>query len=203
MGGHAAGEVASARVIECLEKVAPVSPIERYVDEVVNALETANRSLRKEAARRGVGTIGSTVAVLLLSERRGACVWAGDSRIYHLRRGELLRLTRDHSLVQDYVESGLLDPQEAEDSPWAHVITRAVGVDDEVNPEVHYFEIETGDRTLLCSDGLYREISDPEIAELLAPGTVREAVDALQALVLQRPARDNSTVIVVEAGSPA
>lgn len=193
MGGHAAGDVASKTIIEMLSNLAPVADLARTVEAVEQALLDANRRLVEIAAEQKQRTIGSTVAVLAARDRYAACLWAGDSRIYRMRRGHLEQLTQDHAMVEDLVASGALTRAEAENHPQANRITRAVGAGPELFVDIELFKIEPGDRFLLCSDGLYKELRDPEIAVAL---TSREA--AGQELVSQavaKGARDNVTVI--------
>jgi len=202
MGGHEAGELASARIVEHLRGVGQPADMDQFINSVVDTLQAVNRDLREESARRHGATIGSTVAVLLVFGDQCACIWAGDSRVYGSRGGRLERLTTDHSLVEEYVAQGKLNPQEAEASPAANVITRAVGVEDLLELDVRRFDLTGGDRFLLCSDGLFKEVSEPEMAEQLAGGTCHSVVDGLQATYLQRQARDNLSLVVVDITNP-
>ena len=124
---------------------------------------------------------GTTIVALLIQEQRGGVVWAGDSRLYRLRGGELKSLSRDHSQVQDLVDRGLLRAEDAEDHPLAHVITRAIGFDKPAKLDSRPFNVMPGDRYLLCTDGLNRVVPDADVAfetrELLRAATrgTREA----------------------------
>ena len=125
---------------------------------------------------------------------------AGDSRLYRLRGGALEQISRDHSQVQRLVDAGLLSPEEADAHPNANVITKAVGGAAHLAVDVLLFDIQPGDRFLLCSDGLYNELDPPEIESGLAGEDVDTAANTLLQGALARGARDNVSVIVVEAG---
>ncbi len=191
MGGHEAGDVASAQVVEALDKVAPDSNLEDYVADAIDALNIVNHQLI-ELARSGdhPRTIGSTVVGLTLSDNRFGCFWAGDSRAYRLREGEIAQLSRDHSLVQSLVDAGMLDPTEAEHHPDANVVTRAV--------ETTSGDVRTGDRFLLASDGLTRVVNDESIYSEIMSSSLESAADALVELVLARGAPDNVSLIIVK-----
>jgi serine/threonine-protein phosphatase Stp1 len=199
MGGHEAGEVASAKVVEALDKVGPDSNLEEYVAGAIDALNSVNHQLI-ELARSGdhPRTIGSTVVGLTLSEGRFGCFWAGDSRAYRLREGEIAQLSRDHSLVQSLVDAGMLDPAEAEHHPDANVVTRAVGATPELAVETTSGDVRTGDRFLLASDGLTRVVNDESIYSEIMSASLESAADTLIELVLARGAPDNVSLIIVK-----
>ena len=202
MGGHEAGDVASGMIASALEKLEEQGNFSLFVDSVEDALQDVNDRLREHSEREFNGrTMGSTVVSLLASKGYGACVWAGDSRLYRLRGGELEQLSRDHSQVQRLVDAGLLSQDEADSHPQSNVITKAVGGAAHLAVEVMLFDILPGDRFLLCSDGLYNEIDPPEIKAGLAEGDVDHAANTLLQGALSRGARDNVSVIVVEAGA--
>lgn len=203
MGGHEAGEVASRRIVELLHDVDEAANLDGFVAGAVAQLQAANRSLREESARRGHATVGSTVAVLVVFGLRCACLWAGDSRVYRYRGGRLERLTTDHSLVEEYIAQGKLDPAQAEASPAANVITRAVGADDRLDLDVREFDLANGDRFLLCSDGLYKEVSEDELqACMSADLSCAAVVERLRSLALGRQGRDNVTIVAVDIVNP-
>lgn len=200
MGGHKAGEIASTQVIEGLDGLGAYESGYAYLNAMVETLQQANRSLIAQGRTPGrAGPIGSTVVALLIHEARYACVWAGDSRAYLRRDGKLAQLTRDHSLVQALIEAGSLSPEQSRRHPRAHVITRAVGVDDPLRPDIAYGVVEPGDRFLLCSDGLTEAVEDDEIAAGLATSDPQAAADGLMELALSRGARDNVTLVVIGA----
>jgi serine/threonine protein phosphatase PrpC len=204
MGGHEAGEVASAGVVEALEALSGDDALSEAIDRVDDSLMDANRRLRDYAARElGGRTLGATVVVMLVRGRLGACLWAGDSRLFRWRDGELRQLSSDHSEVQQLVDQGVLEPEEADDHPNANVITRAVGAASRLFADVVLFSVEPGDRFLLCSDGLYNELTPDEIArELGTGGPVDVSARSLLDQALERGARDNVSVVVTAPEAP-
>ena len=201
MGGHEAGDVASRLVTEALAAVSRPDNFSLFIDAVEDALVGVNQHIRDHAEREfGGRMMGSTVVAMLGAQGYGACVWAGDSRLYRLRNNELVALSRDHSQVQRLVDAGVLSEDEAESHPQANVITRAVGGAQALVVDVAMFDVQSGDRFLLCSDGLYNELSRDEIAARLGEGTVDAAAQSLIAQTLAHGARDNVSVIVIEAG---
>jgi protein phosphatase len=202
MGGHDAGDLASGTVIDALAGIDPPADLDAFVAETVARLQDANRRLRAEAASRGQATIGTTAAVLCAFGGRCACVWVGDSRVYRMRGEIVERMTRDHSVVEEYVASGM-SREEAESGPWRNYVTRAVGAHDELEVDTVVDDIQDGDVFLLCSDGLYKEVEEKELGELLARGDAPETANRLVDLTLTRGARDNVTVVVVRFHRPA
>ncbi len=200
MGGHFAGDYASRCVVEALNKVQGSADLRAFEANVRQQLEAVNRSLRQEAKRKSGNTvIGSTAVVMLASGVKGVCLWLGDSRLYRLGATGLSQITRDHSQVQDWVDQGKLSAREAEEHPFANVITRAIGAHDQLQVDRAAFEIGAGDVFLLCSDGLTRAVHDPEIHQILSDADEIEAVNALTHLALVRGATDNVTLVVAAA----
>lgn len=198
MGGHVAGDVASQKVCEALRRLPVTDGLDRLVDDAVAALRHANRELVDLAATRESNTsIGSTVVGLAISDGQFRCFWAGDSRAYRLRDGEIEQLTRDHSLVQDLLDAGMLSADEAVDHPNSNIITRAVGVAEELNVETMGGEVRPGDQYLLATDGLTRMVADDELATALSTWQPDEAAGRLIDVVLSRGAPDNVTMVVV------
>ena len=198
MGGHDSGDLASQTVVESLFRIAPPLDPASLLRDVQWRIRVAHQALLREAARRGNNkTIGTTVVALLVSGREFNCVWAGDSRLYLLRDGELRQVTRDHSLVQEMVDAGQLDAEMAESHPHANVITRAVGAAEDLTLERRNDSLQLGDRLMLCSDGLSRYVSHDEIADKLGHDDIGEAASALVRAALEHDARDNVSVIVV------
>ena len=198
MGGHAAGDYVSSLIVDSLRSL----PVGRSLDEYTAALRTelnrVNADVREEPANRGVTMMGSTVVVLAARGLRGVCLWAGDSRLYRLRDGELERISRDHSYVQDLQDSGLLSEADARVHPRANIVTRAIGVEAQLELAVVDLLIAPGDSYLLCSDGLNKTDEDQEIREVLGHDTPDEIVRSLVHLGLSRGAPDNITAIVVK-----
>lgn len=199
MGGHDAGELASDWVIEALSEARPCGGLENLVEQVKEQLTAVNTGLMEEARRRGGNiTIGCAVVVLLAYGNRCACLWAGDSRIYRLRDGSLSRLTRDHSQIEEWIERGYMLREDAERHPEANVITRAVGGEAVLMLDQGVHELKHRDRFLLCSDGLYKELSEAEIAALMMRGNCADVCRGLVDLALSRACRDNVTVVAIE-----
>jgi protein phosphatase/serine/threonine-protein phosphatase Stp1 len=200
-GGHQAGEVASGMIADALNAIPSGLAASEMLAQVRLRIGDVHAALCTEAAARGPSTvIASTVVILIATGSHFACLWAGDSRVYLLRHGEMRQITRDHSLVQELVEQGNIRPEDAEGHPHANVITRAVGA------EAELFELDkvsgqllAGDRFLLCSDGLCKTLSDPELGQLLASGGGPDITDAMIAAALARQVNDNVTAVVVEA----
>lgn len=197
MGGHANGQWASQAIVEALGQAAPVGgDFDARARAVSDALHAANARIWEQGRTIGK-SMGSTVTALLLQGARFAVFWAGDSRCYLLRGGILYRLTTDHSQVQELVTAGRLTPEEAESHPMAHVLSRAVGVQPDLELEAVTDEVLAGDVFLLCSDGLTRMAPDVELAAVLNGKSPRAAAEQLVALSLERGAPDNVSVVVV------
>jgi serine/threonine-protein phosphatase Stp1 len=199
-GGHAAGELASSMIAAALEAIPGGLSASEMLAQVRLTIERTHRALRVEAARRGPDVlVASTVVVLLARGDHFACLWAGDSRAYLLRDGSLRQITRDHSLVQELVESGAIAPHEADNHPRANVITRAVGADmDDFGLDKISDRLQPGDRFLLCSDGLCKTLPDKELASMLGADDGAAASQALIDAALAQNASDNVTAVAVE-----
>jgi len=198
MGGHAAGDVASQTVVEALARVGPPQTLRTAVDDVEDQLLAANARLRELA--RGYDddrTIGSTVVSLLAYGQHCIVMWVGDSRAYLHRQGVLSQLTRDHSQVGELVRQGVILEEDAEAHPSANVITRAIGAADELFMDIDAEGVQPSDTLLLCSDGLYRHVTDAEIGEHLAQQDPETICQQLVALTLERGAQDNVTLLVM------
>lgn len=202
MGGHEAGQVASATIVHALEllpKLASGEGTEACVRERMAAANDRLQELSREAF--GGRTIGSTVALLILRPEGATCLWAGDSRIYRLRDGRLQRLTRDHSRTEELIAQGVIEPEEAADHPAVNVITRAVGAMSDLDLERRSEPVEAADRFLLCTDGFYRTVSDDEIAGILGRSDYKQAAKELLALSLSREPADNVTLGVIQGNA--
>lgn len=197
MGGHECGELASARTVEALAGVTSFSSAYAFRDAAAQALAQANADLF-QLSQVG-GAIGSTVVALLAHQGHYACLWAGDSRAYLYRAGALKRLTRDHSVVQEMVDGGVLSEEGARRHPRANVITRAIGARADLELDHVSGPMQAGDRYLLCSDGLTTVVSDREIAEAMIRAPLEAAAERLLDQALARGAPDNVTVILVAA----
>ena len=195
MGGHEAGDVASQRVTESLLDLPDVDTLDELVGCAIESLQTVNEQLIRLAGADGKKSIGSTVVGLAIADGQYRCFWAGDSRGYLLRDGQIVQLTKDHSLVQDLVDAGMLQPEEAEGHPNSNIITRAVGVAKELRIDVVGGDARHGDRFLLATDGVTRLVDDREIARELASPPA-DAARRLIDTVLSRGAPDNASLII-------
>lgn len=198
MGGHDAGDLASRMVVEAVGAVVPREPPSAMIDAVEDAILGVNaRLVELASAQEAPRVCGSTVAALVAVGRIGVLLWAGDSRVYRLRGSEFAQVTTDHSEVQEMIDAGNLHPADAETHPSANIITRAVGGAQELFLEVDILELRDGDRYLLCTDGLHKQVPDARIAEFIRLPDPRMTVASLVDNVLAGAAADNVTVVVV------
>lgn len=200
MGGHNAGDMASQMVASYLDNTKFDPDFSTYVDKVEDSLLAANRELFQHSKRSGKIT-GTTIVAILFHEKHCLLMWAGDSRVYLVRTGEGEQLTQDHSEVEALLKQGEIGRDEAESHPAANVITRAVGAAAELYLDMDLIELQDNDTFLLCSDGLYKEISDQEIYEVMNSLPPNLIADELMKLSLDRGARDNVSIICVKAES--
>jgi serine/threonine protein phosphatase PrpC len=196
MGGHDLGDLASQLIIEALDRISSTTSAVQLLEETESRVFEANRQIMEISRQRGAGVIGSTVAILLISEDHYACIWAGDSRLY-LVDGEAIRqISRDHTEVEEMLASGAVTVEEAKHWP-QNVITRAVGVHENPELEIIAGALEVSYIFVLCSDGLTKHVSDEEIRQYASTGDAQSACSALVELALQRGGHDNVTVVVV------
>jgi len=200
MGGAAGGEIASRLATDTvLEHIAQRSDSASPQDLMHAAVLRANRAVHDRAeSDPGLSGMGTTLVALLLTPPHALIAHAGDSRCYLFRNGRLTRQTHDHSLVDEQIRLGTLTREEAEHSPFRSVITRAVGTQPSVTPELLQIELEPGDLFLLCTDGLTREVDEDSIARLLEAGanldlTAHTLVEAAN----EAGGRDNITCLLV------
>ena len=199
MGGHAAGDYVSSLIVDSLRRIPGAPSLAVYSNAVRAELAQVNAMVRDQAQLRGVAMMGSTVVVLAVRGDQGICLWAGDSRLYRLRGGLLSSVSRDHSYVQELVDSGLLSDAEARLHPRGNIVTRALGVDDQLQLDSVALQILPGDTYLLCSDGLNKTAEDHEIRDVLCHHDAYAMVRSLVHLGLTRGAPDNITAIVIKA----
>lgn len=211
MGGHAAGEVASAHTVRSLvETLRGMSPTLAEIangkvgSEVLgaamrSAIERACGELyalgKSDPQRRGMG---STCTALAIAGRRAVLAHVGDSRCYLLRNGQLTQISSDHTYVAEAVRQGVLRPEDAASSPYGNVITRAVGPQETVIVDVVGFDLGPGDTLMLCSDGLHQYLqSDDELSGILSRSSLESAARSLTSLALERGGSDNITTLVL------
>lgn len=198
MGGHSFGDEASRAIIDQLIGFSPSEKLKSSVQDIQRRLEEANTICRQ----RGQGQVmGSTVAALYVQDPYCFFLWVGDSRIYRFRGNTLEQMTEDHSFVQELVTMGEIRKEDMENHPSAHIITRAVGVNDDLQLAVDHSLALPGDRYLICSDGLYKDVIEDEIADAMRKISIDDALKTLVDLALQRGGRDNTTAIIVQAAN--
>ena len=197
MGGHEAGEVASANIISGLSQVVAAASPPELLKACEERLVASNREIRSLAIERNVDVIGSTVVILLIFDSYFACLWSGDSRAYLIRGREISQITRDHTELEDLIASGQVTEQEAQTWPMRNVITRAIGVFDEPEVDMNHGALDAGDTFILCSDGLTNHVEAWEIREIVRNRTAEDGSQRLVQLALDRGGRDNVTVVVI------
>ncbi|HHZ19312.1 MAG TPA: Stp1/IreP family PP2C-type Ser/Thr phosphatase [Firmicutes bacterium] len=197
MGGHNAGEVASALAVEYILRIKGKSDFRRALKR---AVEQANRALLDMAGKDpNCSGMGTTLAVLYIKDDKAVIGHIGDSRVYQWRQGELRRLTRDHSLVEELVANGGITAEQARNHPQRNILTRALGTPNLPEIELVELPIEAGDRFLLCTDGLSGPLSDEEIAAVISEDkSPQELADSLVEQANGKGGPDNVTIIVVE-----
>ncbi|MCY4597524.1 MAG: protein phosphatase 2C domain-containing protein [Bryobacterales bacterium] len=197
MGGANAGERASAIAVRTLADRARAAGNALDAGTVVEAIELANRCIRREAQNDpALDGMGTTVTAALVREGKAWIVNAGDSRAYRLSGGKLECLTEDHTWVREYAQS--LSPEQVKHHPYRHVLTKAVGAESTVNADTVEADFTAGDILLLCSDGLHGEVSAEAISEALASDASLESkAAALIQSALGRGAPDNLTIVLV------
>jgi PPM family protein phosphatase len=208
MGGHAAGEVASEMAVAIIaDELMALDSVNApdALDRVARSLRRANEAIYRrtvlESDKQGMGT---TASVLVLSDAGYVIGQVGDSRIYLLRDGVLRQLTKDHSYVQEQVDAGFLTPEQARYHPYSNVITRCVGANDSVEPDVFAGPVQAGDVFLVASDGLTGMVDDRRLQQLLASNAQpRRVVDALIAEANGRGGLDNITAVLVQVHAVA
>ncbi|TWP50691.1 serine/threonine-protein phosphatase [Lentzea tibetensis] len=200
MGGHAAGEVASALVVDRLRALDERG--ELGLDDIRTELAAANQEMLADVSPEH-GGMGTTVSGIALLEVDGTPHWIvfniGDSRVYRFADDELARLTVDHSEVEELVAQGLLTPEQALLYPRRNIVTRALGTSMSPEPDQWVFPARPGERFVVCTDGLTNEISDGVIAEVMrGEEDAVDAADVLVRLAVAAGGRDNVTTVVVD-----
>lgn len=205
MGGHAGGEIASQSTVSRLSSVVESGAID--ADSIQQALADAVADIAAHPETTDEGT-GTTLTGVYLDVSADEPAWVslniGDSRVYLLREDRLVQITTDHSVVQELIASGKLSPEEAEGHPYSNVITRAVGASELTPPDYVSLDVRDGDRFVICSDGLTKELTDYGIRHFLREhADPAAAVDAMLAAALENGGRDNVTLIVLQTAGAA
>jgi protein phosphatase len=200
MGGHLAGEVASEMAIEILQR--ELKPAAADPSRALRtAIELANREIWDEAARDAEKSgMGSTIVAAIVRDNRAYLANAGDSPAYLVREGQTEQVTRDHGLVAEQVEAGIISEEDAEHHPFRHILTRCLGAEASVDVEIYPpRELQAGDVLVLCSDGLTEHVNKREVAALVEDPDPDEAARGLIDVANQRGGHDNITVVVARA----
>ena len=200
MGGHQAGDLASRLVVDSLLALPAAGDYAERLAQLRQCLHWLNRRLHQELTvtpQRRDTTMGSTVVALLMHDNRLACVWAGDSRCYLWRDNRLYQLSRDHSLLEHLVAQQHMSLEQACQHPSAQALTQAIGAKAQLELDVLELSPRPGDVFLLCSDGLYQELSSEAVGQALSLATPQAAVKQLVESALRGPAHDNLTAVVV------
>jgi protein phosphatase len=202
LGGAAAGEIASSLAVEEMLRLlgsrAEAAPFSTLAEQAVSAANLA--ILSRAQSNRKLSGMGTTLVGLVVEERHARVINVGDSRCYRLRNRSLEQITLDHSLVEEQVRTGRMTPAEALRSPLRNVITRALGTQSQVTPDIFTLEAEPGDLFLLCSDGLTRELSDAQIESLLSADLpLDELCASLVNAAKKAGGHDNITCMLVRA----
>lgn len=200
MGGHVGGEIASASTVDRLRGMVDDGTVTPKAIE--KALVRAVKDILSHPETTDEGT-GTTLTGVFLDTSQNPPHWVtlniGDSRVYLLRDGDLVQITTDHSVVQELVAAGRLSPEEAENHPYGNVITRAVGPTESVKPDYVRLDVLDGDRFVICSDGLTKELTDYGIRHFLDENAdPAAAVEAMLAAALENGGRDNVTIVVLD-----
>ena len=197
MGGHAAGEVASSIAVETIGEKAPATADDTLLGA---AVESANIAIIEGAAAgKGKVGMGCTASAVLIEGNKMAVAHVGDSRVYLLRHGTLVRVTHDHSYAEELVDSGQITADAARVHPSRSVLPRALGSDPDMYADHFSLEVNDGDRIIVCSDGLSSMITDASIEALAVSSvTPQQAADNLVSAALTAGGGDNVTVIVID-----
>lgn len=205
MGGHVAGEVASKMVTVAVKEAvqAKSAALPRSEDVLTEAILEANALVLQKAKQQAeYAGMGTTISMFCVDRRE--CLWAhvGDSRIYLLRQRRMTQITRDHSLVWDLVEKGAITKEESLTHPRRNLLTRAVGVDEDLQIDTGRLALRPGDRVLLCTDGLTNMVGDEEIQEIISSADIAQSVNALIDRANQNGGIDNITALLIENDEP-
>lgn len=198
MGGHEAGDFASQTIVDTVAVIPPDMPPADLMRALRQAIITAHERIHTAAETRFRTTVGSTVVALILTDTHFVAFWAGDSRIYLLRDGQISMLTSDHSVVGEFVAAGEMTWDEAEHHPQSNAITRAVGVGESLDLDKVRGEVLPGDRFLLCSDGLTKYAGFKFLETILAETPLETVADTLLNHALESGGGDNVSIIVVD-----
>jgi PPM family protein phosphatase len=197
MGGHEGGQVASQIAVDAIQESYANTTSADPQQALITALAEAHGRIQQRAREDGnLKGMGTTCTVFAIVERKLHYAHVGDSRLYLLRNGTLKVLSRDHSLVARLVETGVIREEDAENHPQKHVLTAALGVADEIDPDkpAQPYSLETSDVVLICTDGLWGQLSERELKEILASQKPAQACQSLVQLAKEHGGPDNLTL---------
>lgn len=199
MGGHNAGEIASSEAINVIKDVALDNEhnAKEMLTQAINSANSTvyNMSLDKQA----LFGMGTTITACVIEKDKVTAAQVGDSRLYLIRDGMIIQITKDHSLVEMLIENGSITKEDAKHHPQKNVITRAIGTDKEVSADIYEFSICEGDIILLCSDGLVNMVEDEKILSVITrTKTFEETADKLVREAENAGGSDNITVILIK-----
>jgi protein phosphatase len=200
MGGYEGGQEASRLAVETVQRVYDQSFAADAQDALIEGMESAHNEIHRYAVDHPqLYGMGTTCTALSLIGRQLCFAHVGDSRLYLVRSDSITRLTRDHSYVGRLVENGLIRSEDAESHPQRHILTAALGSGRDVTPDIPEapLELQSGDTLILCTDGLWGLMSDPEIARIAQANSPSKTCEALVQVALQRGGPDNITLMVL------
>ena len=204
MGGHAGGEVASKVAITTLAQILPLlnndeMDQESLEDFLLNSILDVDHEIAEAAAANDrLAGMGTTLTAIALYRQKAYVLHAGDSRAYRLRGKEFIQLTKDHSVVQELIDSGAVSEAEAASHPQRSVLTNVLMGEGNITPLLIQYDLKIGDKFLLCSDGLNNVVSNSEIHKILSG---EDPISKLIELTYERGAPDNVTILVAEVGN--
>lgn len=198
MGGHMAGDFASQTIVDTIAMIQPDLPPGDLMRALRQTILLAHDRIHLAATEKFRTTVGSTVVALILTDQHFVCFWAGDSRLYRFRNGEIELLTTDHSVVGEFVAAGEMTWDEAENHPQSNAITRAVGVGEVLDLDKIRGDVEPGDRFLLCSDGLTKYAGFQTLRDLVVGAPIETVSDKLLNFALTQGGGDNISIIVID-----
>ena len=203
MGGHAGGEVASALAIKGISKINSASTNSDSVVTVTEIFSAHVNEINKSIERSVIENpdlagMGTTLTALISTKESIAMLHVGDSRCYRLRKNKLMQLSTDHTVIQELLEQGAITEAEIKNHPQRSLLTQALMGRDDLKPQIELLDAKSGDRFLLCSDGLTGEINDGELLSALTLTDRDAALEKLMKSVLAAGAPDNVTIIVAD-----
>ena len=195
MGGYSGGGRASAVVVDDVRSFTKRETLSESILDLETRFLLSNKACRAMCENK---VVGSTVAVLFIYQSMAVCLWAGDSRVYRWRNGELSLITEDHTLIQERCRRGEVSLDEAQKLPSSNILTRAIGIHQNLRLEMEHTKIKPGDRYLISSDGLYREFEFREIQKFVSGSRVDSIIETMVGEAMHRGGRDNITIILVQ-----